>query len=57
VAYSLVERNPGTPARLARRVPSARLLYIVRAPLLEKPLNPEPVHLDRPAAIGPAARH
>ena len=33
VAYSLVERNPGAPERIAERVPSARLLYIVRHPL------------------------
>lgn len=33
VAYSLVERNPGTPARIARELPGVRLLYIVRHPL------------------------
>lgn len=33
VAYSLVERNPETPARIARHLPGARILYIVRHPL------------------------
>jgi hypothetical protein len=33
VAYSLVERNPDTPARIAEELPEVRLLYIVRHPL------------------------
>jgi hypothetical protein len=32
VAYSLVERNPDTPGRIARHLPDVRLLYIVRHP-------------------------
>jgi hypothetical protein len=33
VAYSLVERNPNTPNRIADHLPAVRLLYIVRHPL------------------------
>jgi len=33
VAYSLVERNPTTPALIARHLPHIRLIYIVRHPL------------------------
>jgi hypothetical protein len=33
VAYSLVERNPSTPGRIAEHLPDVRLLYIVRHPL------------------------
>ncbi|MEM8504597.1 MAG: sulfotransferase domain-containing protein [Cyanobacteria bacterium P01_D01_bin.1] len=33
VAYSLVERNPTTPALIAQHLPHIRLIYIVRHPL------------------------
>nr|WP_228025036.1 sulfotransferase domain-containing protein [cf. Phormidesmis sp. LEGE 11477] len=33
VAYSLVERNPTTPALIAQHLPHVRLIYIVRHPL------------------------
>ncbi|EDX83992.1 Sulfotransferase domain superfamily [Synechococcus sp. PCC 7335] len=33
VAYSLVERNPTTPALIAQHLPDIRLIYIVRYPL------------------------
>lgn len=33
VAYSLIERNPSAPPRIATALPQARLIYVVRDPL------------------------